>query len=146
MKMRVMVWHTLYMLWRDSSDDDLSIPNMPHRSSSDRHHAGHRGEEVVHLFATGAWTHDLCDGCCVICHADDSYYSGAAVVLTDMMHCSSSTTFHHPPSTIIRAADQRLARLHVVHSALRADRGVGLAALGPGPYCLAGEILLGGVL
>jgi len=86
----------------------------------------------------------LCDVCCVICHADDSYYSGAAVVLTDMMHCSSSTTFHHPPSTIIRAADQRLARLHVVHSALRADRGVGLAALGPGPYCLAGEILLGG--
>ena len=29
-----------------------------YRSSSDRHHAGHGGEKVVHLFATGAWAHD----------------------------------------------------------------------------------------
>jgi hypothetical protein len=79
-KMMVMVWHTLYMLWRGSSYDVVSTPNMPHHH---RHrHADHRGEEAVHLFATGAWTHDasyamlcyamLCDDSCVLCHADDS--------------------------------------------------------------------------
>ena len=48
----------------------------------------------------------LCDVCCVICHADDSYYSGAAVVLTTVHHPLLSI-IHHPRSSGLPTSDWR---------------------------------------